>query len=413
LLQFEFVLCVLLAWSIVTKAPPLFAVSLVLLLAVGVSRLWEKYCLTGIEYRRGFSNHRVSFGEEIVMELEIVNRKLLPVFWMEFEDEIPSALRPAVGRVFPCNRHGRSILAGLVALRPYERIRRQYPIHCLARGDHCFGPLLLRSGDLIGMVDCELRVRAEDYLIVYPRILALTDLGLPPRSPLGDLRAQSWLFEDVSRSAGAREYRPGDGLRHIHWPASARSQTLQTRVYETTTSHLLGIFLNVDTDEDEIREGGQADDVLELAITSAASIASWGLERGYQTGIFTNGRQRQSKGYVVVEPASDGAQLERILLALARLQPMEAVSFYRLLSDQFDHLPFGTTVVVVTAALSPLVSAQLLDLRARGHAATVVLAGRGDAPGHIPGVTVRHVGPPESWRDAASLTFSGGNGLER
>jgi uncharacterized protein (DUF58 family) len=406
-------LLLLLGWSVLTRALPLFVLALVLLLAVGVSRLWEKYALTGIEYKRNIPSHRAGFGEKVVLEVEIVNRKLLPVSWMEFEDGIPSALAPAIGRVSPSPVPGRSILSGLVSLRPYERIRRHYPIHCTVRGEHRFGPVMLRSGDLFGFVDCEKILPTEDTLVVYPRVVLLTRLGLPARSPLGELRVQSWLFEDVSRIAGAREYRPGDGLRRIHWPASARTQCLQTRVYEATTCHRLGIFLNVATDENGEHEDSYDPDVLELAITTAASIASWGLEQGYQTGIYTNGQHLHDRGCVVVEPASESAQLERVLLALARLQPLAIQQFDELLAEQFRQLHFGTTVVVVTATLLPDTSAQLLDLRSRGHAATVVLTGRSQRSVTLRGIAIRQVGPPESWREMPTLALSGGNGLDR
>jgi uncharacterized protein (DUF58 family) len=173
------------------------------------------------------------------LEVEIVNRKLLPLSWLEVEDEIPQPLSPRKGRIAPSYKPERSLLASLLAMRPYERVRRRYMISCTKRGEHVFGPVRIRSGDLFGFVVWERELPTEEQLIVYPRVLPLERLGLPACQPLGALRTQSWLFEDVSRIAGSREHRPGDGLRRIHWPASVRTQRLQTRLYEPTTSHKL------------------------------------------------------------------------------------------------------------------------------------------------------------------------------
>ena len=364
--------------------------------------MWEHYCLERVEYRRRFSHNRASFGEEIDLEIEIVNRKLLPLSWLETEDEIPSVLTPSRGRVGSSYKLGRSLLANLLAFRPYERVRRRYTIPCQARGEHFFGPVRLRSGDLFGFVSREKDLEVKDSLIVYPRVVPLAQLGLPAANPLGDLRASSWIFEDVSRIAGARDYRPGDDLRRIHWPASARSQKLQSRVYEATIDHKLVIFLDLETGEGGWTPGYDPD-VLELSITSAASLAKWGLEQGYQTGIYTNGVHSGKMIPVGVEPGRGPAQLERILLALARLQPLVAQRLDQLLRQQAHGLSYGVTAVLVTPALTAQIAGATAVLRRCGHSVAVILTGRKGLCGPVNGIVVRRVGPPESWRDIQML----------
>ncbi|HEX5417434.1 MAG TPA: DUF58 domain-containing protein, partial [Chloroflexota bacterium] len=294
----------LLVLSLLTRQPPLFLLTLALLLAAGLGRLWERYCLVGLGYRRSFSRRVVEFGEVVDLELEVVNRKLLPLAWLEVEDEVPRALTPSRGTIATSHRAGRGILRNLLALRPFERVRRHYPIRCAARGEHVFGPARLRTGDLFGLITRELELESVDTLVVYPRVVPITALGLPARQPLGDLKVASWLFEDPSRLAGVREYRPRDSLRRIHWAASARSQRLQVKIYEPTTTHRLVIFLNLHTTADWWGFAYDAD-VLELAITTAASLATWALGEGYQVGIETNGMHRYGSRFVRVPSAGD------------------------------------------------------------------------------------------------------------
>ncbi len=393
----------LLALSLLTRETSLFLLSLALLVAALLSRLWERYCLTRVEYRRRFSRSRIPFGEEVQMEIEVVNRKLLPLSWLEVEEELPQGLPAKRGRMRPSFKPGRALLGLLFALRPYERVRRRYSIPCLVRGEHLVGPVRLRSGDLFGFVTVERTMETVDSFVVYPRVVPLTHLGLPARHPLGELRSQSWIFEDVSRIAGARDYRPADGLRRVHWPASAKAQRLQARVYEPTTSHKLMVFLNLATGGELVWEYGYDPDLLELGITTAASISRWGLDQGYQVGLHTNGRHREGRGNVSVEAGRDSVQLERILLALARLEPLQAQRFDSLLAEETRRLPFGVTLVVVTADLTPAVVASLRGLRRHGHAVSVLLTGRQGAGVSPEGITLRRVGPPEAWRDAAVL----------
>lgn len=400
-------LLLLLGLSVATREAPLFLLALALLVAASLSRLWERYALARIEYRRHFSHARASFGEQIELEIEVVNRKLLPLSWLEVEDEIPEQLPLVQGRAQPSYKPGRVVLANLLAVRPYERLRRHYSLSCATRGEHLFGPVRLRSGDLFGFSLCDRTVEVAEVVVVYPRVVPLADLGLPARSPLGDLRTQSWIFEDPSRIAGVREYRPGDSLRRVHWPATARSQQLQTRVYGATTGPKLGIFLDLATDEDAEWSYGYDPEVQELAIMAAASIATWGLDRDYQVGLYTNGLHRGHHGSVGVDPGRSSEQLETILLALGRLQPLTGERFEDLLSRKGRELPFGTTVVVVAAALRPGTAAALQGLRTSGHGVAVLLAGRQAPQAQLRGITVRRVGPPEDWRDMGELVPAG------
>src|SRR5579859_3984257 len=122
----------------------------VLLVTIALAEAWRRRCFDRIEYRRQFSSRRVPFGAEIDLTVEVTNRKLLPLAWLEVADELPSALTPTRGIVTRSWRAGRSILTNLMTLLPYEQVRRHYTLSCNVRGEHAFGPAILRSGDPFG-----------------------------------------------------------------------------------------------------------------------------------------------------------------------------------------------------------------------------------------------------------------------
>ncbi len=398
----------LLVASIITRQTPLFVLSLAVFLAAGLARLWDRFCLAGLEYRRRLSTRSLAFGDTLRLEVEAVNRKLLPLPWLEIEDELPRELPPEQGIVYPSHKADRSLLAIVLTMRPYERVRRTYTIPCKARGEHLLGPVRLRTGDLFGTVYRDLVLERQESFVVYPRIVPLAELGLPAEQPLGDLRTQSWIFEDPSRIAGAREYRPGDSLRRIHWSASARTQRLFSKVFEPTTTHKLAIFVNVSTTEEFWWDLSYDVDVLELTAMAAASIAAWAVDRGYQVGLFSNGRFRAGNELVVIEPRGDEEQLGRMLEALGRLQAFAVRPFGRTLEESARRLSFGTSVVALTPVADEATSSALRNLRSRGHPVTLVLTGRREPMTNLQGVTVRHVGPPEEWGRAESLSLAGG-----
>ena len=363
--------------SLLLRQPQLFAIATILLLIAGISRLWERYCLRGLSYSRSLEQTRAFFGEEVRLSVEIVNDKPLPLAWIEVEDVVPGqGMSFAPAHAGPSHIPGRRLLTMLMSVRWYERVRRHYRMRCNARGVHAFGPATLRTGDVFGLAAQEMQVLSEDYLLVYPRVVSLEQLQLPATNPFGDvpLRRQ-WLFEDPLRTVGVREYRPGDSPRRLHWKATARApdQALQVKVFEPTTSHRLLVVLNVSTSGHNWSWQGYDPEALEAAITTAASVAQWGVERGYLVGLAANARLVHSSVPVRLPPSRDQRQLMYVLEALARLVPMATMAPEAMIDVEARELAFGTTVVLVTCVATTELMRGLQRLRRGGHQPALLL----------------------------------------
>ncbi len=358
--------------SLLLREGQLFVVALILLLVAATSRIWDRYCLVGLGYHRSLGQTRAFFGEQVPLTLEIVNEKPLPLAWLEIEDNVPGLelkLQPA--HVGPSHIPGRRLLTMLLSVRWYERVRRHYTVTCGARGFHNFGPATLRTGDVFG-------------------------LGLPASNPFGDVpRRQQWLFEDPLRTVGIRDYRPGDSPRRMHWKATARApdQALQVKLFEPTTVHRLHIVLNISTAGQNWSWHGYDPEVLEAAITTAASVANWGAERGYLVGLAANAKQFHSSVAVRLPPSRDPHQLMHILEALARLVPMPTMAPETLIELESRELAYGTTVVMVTAVATEALMDQLQRLRRGGHQPALLLITSDEQPiapiGGMPAFAIR------------------------
>jgi len=98
---------------------PLLLVSLLLLLVRGITILWERYSLTRIEFQRRLSARRAFFGEEVVLELDISNRKPLPLPWLEIDEELPQDVTLLTGSTSRSHRPSRTCLTILFSLGWY------------------------------------------------------------------------------------------------------------------------------------------------------------------------------------------------------------------------------------------------------------------------------------------------------
>ncbi|NJN82239.1 MAG: hypothetical protein HC802_08140 [Caldilineaceae bacterium] len=172
---------------------------LILALLAGSSYLWSRYCLTAVSFQRRFDSNRLYFGEETHLYIQIVNAKPLPLSWLRADDEIPVALEPISDHRSRAHTAGRQRLIIALSLRWYERVTRRYTIKGLRRGVWRFGPAQLRSGDIFGFDIRRELVEKIDTVIVYPRIVPVTALGLPARQPIGDFVSRRRMLDDPMR----------------------------------------------------------------------------------------------------------------------------------------------------------------------------------------------------------------------
>jgi uncharacterized protein (DUF58 family) len=283
------------------------------------------------------------------------------------------------------------VLISTFSLWLYQRVTRRYEITPTARGVWNFGPAFLRAGDPFGFLDHEIPApnpNGAASVIVLPIVAPLTAFGLPPRHPFGDINARQRFIDDPTQIVGARDYIPGDPLRQIHWKATARSATLQSKIYPPTTTHVLTIFMDSNTTQDPTF--GIDPTLLELGIAAAASVAAWATEHKFSVGVFTNGlpaasddeiaNLEEAQAFMRVPPSHHPDQLGRILEALARIQPFFGGAMDTLLAREQKRLALGTTVIYVSAAAA--LSGQTLQRLSRwqrhGHTVTLLLTGKQD-----------------------------------
>ncbi|MDI7274579.1 MAG: DUF58 domain-containing protein [Anaerolineae bacterium] len=343
----------------------LSALGILLLTVVGLASCWSRLALRGVHYARRLSERRAFLGETLTLELTAANRKLLPLAWLQIEDELPQDLAVLDSEVLPSAQPSVGLLTSLLSLRWRERARWQVRLRCDRRGYYYLGPAHLSSGDGFGLFRCQQTLPRQDVLVVYPRLYALEALGLPSKEPFGDARARVHIMEDPNRAAGVRDYDAADPLKRVHWKATARRQQLQTRVYEPTVHLQLLICLNLLTLAHEWE--GSIPELLEQAISVAASLASHGVEHRYEVGLLANGCWPLSDQPLKVLPGRSPYQLARILEALAAVSPLPTSRLGDLMLRESARLPWGATLAVVTAVLGEDLVESMLRLTGAGR----------------------------------------------
>ena len=380
----------LLLVGLLTRQGVLMAVGSLVIVSGGLARLWSRLSLERVGYERTFNETRAFVGETIEVGLHVVNRKLLPVPWVEVNDEFPQGLPLEGVLLSPALDSNFGYLTNMTSMLWYERVGWRYRLQCRARGYYQVGPAQLRSGDVFGLFTRERQDSHVDHLVVYPRVVPLDQLGLPDRRPFGEIKGGERIFEDPSRFLGLRDYRPSDPLKRIDWKATARRQALQVRVFDPTVATHIMVLLNICTFEAPLQ--GYDPVLLERAITVAASIAKYAFDERCAVGLLANASIPESDQPLRILPGRDPAQLTHILEALAMVMPAAELSMEKLLDREGHRLPFGSTLVVVTALVNPPLLAALTKLREAGHAVALLSVADEAMEPKIEGITTYKVG---------------------
>jgi uncharacterized protein (DUF58 family) len=335
----------------------------VLYLLFGVlvfSRLWTEQALRRLSLRRDYTD-RAFPGERVTVQLEIENKGWLPVPWLRIHDSLPLQLKSP------------AFFQSALTLLPRERRQLAYELDCRKRGYYHLGPLVVTTGDLFGTGNQELQLLNNDTLTVYPRIVSLTEMGLPAQAPFGDLRTNQQIYEDPARLLGVRSYQSGDSLRHIHWTASAQTGQLQVKRFEPAISIESQILLNLNRDD---YTAAHINSASELAIVTAASIANYLAGKRQSVGLTCNGLDPSlGPDDAIAFPAKKGrGQLMAILEALARVETSSHQPFGKVLQRSQLDLSWGATAVIITPdADDELLDRLLLIKRAGLHAVLVLM----------------------------------------
>ena len=339
-----------------------FALTLIYLFAgaFALGSWWSSRALAQVNYERQFSSH-VFFGEKIEVRLRLNNHGWLPVLWLKLQEALPVGLSssPTYTRVTGLGANAHTDFG--------------YVLEARKRGYYALGPLFITSGDLLGLSPEQQLEKAAQHITVYPRIIALSQVKIPSRSPQGTLRHKQPVFEDPSRLFSKRDYVAGDSLRRVDWKATASSGRMQVKLFEASISLETLIILDLETQNYDYHS---RIDSGELAIVIAASLATWIAGKHQTVGLKINGLDTPSGGEPQYLPPRKGqAHLIRILETLARAKMTEATSLGSLIQQQRSQLPWGTTLIVISGQAGQPVLNELHQARRAGQNALLILAG--------------------------------------
>jgi len=153
-------------------------------------------------------------------------------------------------------------------LRPGERVELGAVRVAERRGPQEGGTVTLRSSAPFGVAERRRRVPAPADCLVLPRVFPLGSLAFVDATATSERAMHSAPRRGAGPEfLGVREYRPGDSMRHVHWPSTARTGAVMVREFEEELTRRIAIVV------DAVADHGEAWTPLDAACSAAASIA--------------------------------------------------------------------------------------------------------------------------------------------
>lgn len=374
--------------GVILQIPILIGLSVSLFVVFGISNWWSKHSLDGVTYKRRFYYSRAFPEEEVPTQIEVENKKFLPLSWLRIQDPWPKAVGPDDEEILaPSHIPDRGFLTNIFSLRWYERSRRNYKLKFRRRGSYAVGPARIDSGDIFGFFEQVREERLVNLLTVFPKLLPKQEIDLPTEDPFGDIRSRRRLFEDPNHPMGVREYHPEDSFRFVHWPATARIGEIQVKVFQPTSAQVLVVCLNVATFARHWE--GVNPELLEYLISMAATLVYEGIQDGLRVGLISNGCLAHADQPFRIPPGRSHNQLAYLLEALAGVTSVVTARFERFLLQEVSRIPYGASLLILTSFTTPELAETLVKIKRHERKITLLSVGR-ELPPILPGIQVLH-----------------------
>ncbi len=325
----------------------------ILIVALGlifiISTVWARILSRSLYLQREMRFGWAQVGDLLEERFTLENASWLPALWVEVSDE--------------SNMPGYHV-SRVTGVEPHSSNSWRTHGQCTRRGLFTLGPTSLHSGDPFGLYTVDLHNPASTSLMVMPPILPLPAIDVAPGGRSGEGRPRRDAPERTVSAATVRQYVPGDSLRWIHWPTTARRDSPYVRIFDGTPAGDWWIFLDMDR---KMQFGEGWDSTVENSIILAASLADLGIRKRRAVGLVANADQ-----LIWLPPEEGAGRRWEILRALALANPGD-YTLAELLKRTNRSIHSRSSLVVVTSNPGADWIEALIPLLWRGAVPTVLL----------------------------------------
>ena len=309
-------------------------------------KLWDK----GLGFKVLFSHREVFEGDELQIQMELTNKKFLPLPWVVAKTEMSK------GFLFNSDFDELSKTINkntdlLTSIMMYSIQKKRRPLVCLHRGVFRLYSAKLHVSNLLHTEEFSKDIKLGSEILVFPKTLDnYKNIDLIYKKVDSAIQSKAIIDPDPFEFKGIREYQPTDPLKSVNFKATAISQKLMVNINAPTNAFKLTIVLNV---EETLVKFEWA--IYEQSIRLAATLAKYYIENNASVGFITNGRDTATGEELFVRGGTSGSHMYNIYEGLARVALRLAA---KPMTTVLDELTDREQVFLI---ISPIYNQKLID----------------------------------------------------
>ena len=272
---------------------------------------------------------RVSVGEQFTLPIKISQLSWMPIVNATIRIKLDPIIEGDHLKTIDYESNLECIIP--FQLKGKETIQLSLPFTAKKRGVTRIKEFQLEINNFFSLGNVHLNYKPflNREIIIYPSLVAVPQIEqLVATNSIGNYPTNTSLFEDVLAPIGTRNYVYSDPFHRIHWKASAKTQTLQTKLFERTADFSWTFIINLrETGQSSYRNGVVEN--LESIASNLAFIVRYAAKHNIHYEIFLNLNMESGVPVYHLPIGGGNTQLGKTYDILARLnraritQPIE------------------------------------------------------------------------------------------
>ncbi len=324
-----------------------------LLLITPLGLLWAWVSLRGLSVELRRFGTRGQVGGFLQGQITVSNRTPLPKSWLEVV-EVTDLPHPSQGK-------GLELGAGR---------KRGWKIetYLSRRGKYQTGLIEVTSQDPFGLFRLRRQFLQSQEYTVLPAAQPLPDLDPALANMPNDGRAMRHWDNVTTDAAAVRPYNHGDSFRRIHWPYTARMNSLMVKEFDVGLAAETWIVLDLDEGVHVGADLDRVNNTEETAVTVAASLTARLQEMSAPVGLAATGYTG-----INLRPNNSPEHYARLLETLAVVEARGATALESFIYGLRPSLNRFNILTVITPSTRSGWATELGNLRRGGVKTRVIL----------------------------------------
>lgn len=259
---------------------------------------------------------RMYQGEKEELSFELENESMLPIVHGQFRFQIESIVRS-----LDMEEESTEMIHAFqksFSLKAKGKTKIHFPFKAETRGVARVRGITYTFPHLFNFDSLSLTYLPKYFIevIVFPKALPISGIERAFQMAPGDQKTNLSPFEEIQSPIGTRDYEYSDPFHRVNWKASAKTQHLQTNVYEKVVDMSYLFIVNI---RRNAQSGVQSNHLMEQLLSYTAYMCKYALDEELPYELYINARTASTVPYLHLSEGEGRSHYSKSLELLARI----------------------------------------------------------------------------------------------